>query len=789
MKILKIVSIVVGVLIVVIGALLAYVAATFDPNAYKPQIIHLVQERTQRTLTLDGDIKLAFWPGIGADLGKLSLSERNSKTVFAAVDGVRVMLKLMPLLSKQLVVDDVTVRGARVNLVRNKSGGLNIDDLAASGDEAAAGGKKQPDASSKPSPTPPKSGSAKAPPPAQPLVFDIQRVVVADAALNFRDDMTGARYAISKLNLKTGRLANAVPADVALSLAVQANQPNLNLALDAKTRLTFDLEKQSVALQNLALELRGTAVDISDLALKVGGSVSVEGNTGAFAVEKLVASASGRQGQDQFDVKVDAPRLKFAGDTASGEQLLASVRLVQPAGATNASLKLAAVTGSMQAFKSAAMTLDVDSTQGDRTVKATLSSPLSGNPQARRFSLPQINASINATGPDLPGKAVSGALSGSASADLTKEQAQVDLAGKVAGSGIKLRVGVQGFSPPGITFAFDADQLDIDKLLPPPASGGGAAPAAASPEQPFDLTALRTLRLNGTVRIGALTANNIKATSVHADLKADSGRVAVNPLSANLYQGTFAGAATVNAAPATPGFAVKANLAGISVAPLLKDLANNETLEGKGNVALDLTTQGNTVTALKRALNGTSSLRLTDGAVKGIDIAASIRNAKARIGGLKGEQTQAADAQQKTDFSELTATFKITNGVARNNDLSMKSPLLRVTGAGEVNIGADTINYLVKASIVGTTKGQGGRDVTDLRGITVPVRITGAFKSPSYKLDFQSMIADSARQKVEEAVKSQLQERLLGGSAKPGADTKSGSKDGLGDALKGLFGR
>ncbi|PIX04171.1 MAG: AsmA family protein, partial [Gallionellales bacterium CG_4_8_14_3_um_filter_54_18] len=51
-----------------------YIAATFDPNDYKQQIIQTVKESRQRTLHLDGDIKLTFFPNIGANLGKVALS-------------------------------------------------------------------------------------------------------------------------------------------------------------------------------------------------------------------------------------------------------------------------------------------------------------------------------------------------------------------------------------------------------------------------------------------------------------------------------------------------------------------------------------------------------------------------------------------------------------------------------------------------------------------------------------------------------------------------------------------
>jgi AsmA protein len=129
MKILKYLLIAFGGLVVVLGGVLAYVAATFNPNSYKPQVIQMVKDKKQRDLKLDGDIKLKFWPSIGADLGKISLSEFKSDKEFAAIDSLRVSLKLMPLLSKKVIVDEVEVKGVRATIVKFKDGRMNIDDL------------------------------------------------------------------------------------------------------------------------------------------------------------------------------------------------------------------------------------------------------------------------------------------------------------------------------------------------------------------------------------------------------------------------------------------------------------------------------------------------------------------------------------------------------------------------------------------------------------------------------------------------------------------------------------
>jgi len=715
MKILKIAALVAGALAVLAGGLFAYIAATFDPNDYKPQIVELVREHGQRTLKLEGDIRLEFWPGIGAELGKLSLSERNSDQLFMAVDSARFSLKLLPLLSKQLVVDEVAVRGARISLVRDRKGRLNLDDLAGGG--AAAG-------DGKPGARKPASGE-----PVRQFAFDVDHVVIADSMLEFRDEAAGTRYAMTKLNLQTGRIASGVPTDIRLTLAAQADRPKLELAVDLKTRLMFDAGKKSAALDKLVLDIRGRTATLQDLELKLG---------------------------------------------------------------------LPALAGTAEAFQAGAATIDAGFRQDGRTFKLRLASPLQGKLQAQQYSLPQLKVSLGATGAGLPAQGISGELAGSASADLAKDNVRLDLAGTLAGSALNARLGITGFGPSAYGFDIDLDQLDVDRLMPaaaPADKGGATAPVAAGAQaspvaKTFDLSGLKTLRADGNIRIGALTVNNLKLQNLRAGLKSAAGRLTVSPLSAALYQGRLEGSVTVDAAPNVPAFALKQALSGVSLAPLLKDLANNETLEGRGTITADLNTRGNTADALKRALAGTAALQVADGALKGIDIAGAIRSAKSRLGALKGEQTQQADVRQKTDFSELTASFRINGGVARNNDLSMKSPLLRVGGEGEINIGADTLNYLVKASIVGTSKGQGGRETDDLRGLTIPVRVSGPLKAPSYRLDFGAMVTDTVKQKAEDALKKRVLDRLApqpGAGAAPAEGAKSGGS--ARDALKGLFGR
>jgi len=220
-------------------------------------------------------------------------------------------------------------------------------------------------------------------------------------------------------------------------------------------------------------------------------------------------------------------------------------------------------------------------------------------------------------------------------------------------------------------------------------------------------------------------------------------------------------------AAATPVVSVKQNLSGINIGPLLKDAANFETLEGKGNLSLDVSGQGSTVSAIKKALNGNAAIKLTDGAIKGFNIAGAIRDAKAKLGALKGEKTQAASQTEKTDFSELSATFNIKNGVAHNSDLAGKSPLLRLGGEGDIDIGNEKLDYTVKATVVATAGGQGGKELADLNGVTVPVHLTGSFAAPQYKIDFGAVAAGAAKalleKKAGDILKGKPPEQILKG--------------------------
>ncbi|MEQ1630350.1 MAG: AsmA family protein [Gallionella sp.] len=732
-----------------------YLAATFDPNAYKAQIIQAVQDSKHRTLHLDGDISLSFFPNIGVNLSKVALSEANSDKEFAALNSARVSLALLPLFSKQIVVNEVSLNGVRATVIKHKDGTSNIDDLVA------------------------KSTDTQAAPASQPVKLDIAKVVVADTAFSYQDEQTGAHYDIKDLQLESSRIANGVPAKIAMSILVQADQPKVSLKTDLKATLTFDMDKQSYQIAGLDMKVSGELLDITQLQIQASGDASAELRTQEFSAKQLAIKVSGVQGKQTFSGDLSAPDLNLSKDHYTGTKLALNAQLQAAFGKLVASLSIPAIDGTPQAFKINDVLLDAQLEQADQSFRLKLSTPLAGNMSTQQFDLSNLNIALSASGDKLPNKSISSTLTGNVSLNTKKQIVQANLSGGLLQSQLRAKLGVNGFAQPAIHFDVDVDQFDADLYLPKKTAQ--AAPAVATPEQPLDLSALRTLNLDGSLRVGTLKVANVKVAQLRVDVQAHKGIVNISPLSAELYQGSTSGSLSINA-QATPAITIKQTLSGVDIAPLGKDAANFDTLEGKGNVMLNLSMQGNKVSEMKRALNGTATLNLADGAIKGINVAKKLRGVKSMFGAKS--DTQSADKSEKTDFSELKASFKITNGVAHNDDLSMKSPLLRLSGAGDINIGNDSIDYLAKATLAKTLEGQGGADAVG--GLTVPLRVHGPFTDMKYSLEFGAMVSDGAKQKVTaqvDAAKAAAQQKL---DAEKAA-AKSKLQDQLKGGLKGLF--
>lgn len=919
-------------------------AATFNPNDYKQTIIDLVKDKKQRTLTIEGDIELAYWPKLGANLGKVSISEFQSSEVFASVNNVKVALAVMPLLKKELVVDTVYVDGATAKVVKRKDGTFNFDDLLSKEEEES-----------------------------EQIKFDVQGVHVTNSNVAYSDEATGALYKINQFNLTSGRIALAEPVDIATDFTVTANQPVVEAKAKIKGNFLVDPATKHFKLKGLDSQIVGSLLNAKNVDIKLSGDVDAKPENMEFVVDGLTLAASGDMDGAKNAINLTAPSLNILKNEVSSKQVTVSLAQSKPDNTLKLNMTLADMKGSPKAIQSSGIKGDLSLVQGKRTVASKFSSPFSGNIEKLVFDVPKLAGDLDVKDPSLPNGGVKGTFAIGSHADIKQEQANTTFNLVLADTKLNGDAAMTSFKTPNIIFNLNADKLDLNKLLGKPAStpsnakasnkpadlsalkavlvdgkvnigsmvydqyhvsglnvgikGDGEklalnglnvkvddsqikgnfaisqfskplytfdidvdqvnldkyASASSSPkaktetDKPLDLSALKALNAQGSIRVGKLTYGKTKASNINIKLTADGEKLNLNPLSvkvddsqingsfgiaqfskpnflfninidkldadqyiakgepsanssgdtpidlsalkklnasgeasigwlklanvktervniglkaadgvatlspfsANLYQGSMNGSLKVDART-TPSIAFKQNMKNVAIGPLMVDAINNDMLSGSGSVNVDVTTQGNTVSSLKKSLNGNAALNLADGAVKGIDIAGSIRDLKSKVNVFQSKDAVDADKRKKTDFSELTATFNIKNGVAHNNDLAMKAPILRLAkgdSKGDIDIGNETINYTAKPTIVKSLKGQGGADVDQLAGIGIPVKITGTFSQPKFGMDMTAVASGLAQSKLLDKVggeKGAAVKELIGG-------------DNKADALKGLL--
>ena len=495
-KLLKYGRLSVGGLLGLFAIFLGVIAFTVDPNSFKPQIVNLVQEKTQRTLTLEGDIKLTFFPRLGLDLGKTRLSEHQGAQEFASLNSVQLYVAWLPLLRKELVIRKVSVTGVRANLVRNADGTTNFDDLIS------------------------KDKSAQ-------ITFDIDGVKVSRGALSFDDRMTKRKWDISDLELSSGRIKDNTHTHVALDFKLVGDNPQLATHIVLKSGLLFALEEQHYVLDTLDLKASGVAAGISQLDLLARGDVDVQVKTQEITLKDCKISLTGNRATDKLDITLDAPKLMLTEKKVEGAKMTLLAKVERQNDKLVATFTLLDLSGSAQQFQVSQLSVDIDGKQGDNHIKGKLMGPLTGSLDAQLFSLPTLSGNLDVANPKLSKGGVKLNLAGNARADLGKQELAVNLNAKLDDSTIQTKLSMNQFANPRINFDIAIDQLDVDRYLPPSTKA-----TQPTPESPIDFSALKAFNASGSVRIGQLKVANLKSSNVRLDVKADSGRIEAKPLSA-----------------------------------------------------------------------------------------------------------------------------------------------------------------------------------------------------------------------------------------------------------------
>ncbi|WP_456388214.1 AsmA family protein [Desulfolithobacter sp.] len=689
----------------VVGVIVLMIIATIilpriiDSEALEKQVLNRIEKQTGYSLQIEGPLRWSVFPWIGLETGRVTVENREGfgAEPLAAVDKLDVKVKVTPLFRKLVVVDTVTLKGVRLNLVRDLSGRGNWEvPLSDAKDKTEKAQKEE---------GPPRSGG----PGMSNLVFEMNGLSMQDVAVCFEDRRKDSRIEIQGLALDVGKLVPEKPAPVKVRFGLASTEPDLKLEVDLGTSVQFSGDLQRLELRDSGLDVKimGDGLPEKGLRYRLGGDLSLDLDRDELAVQRLTLSGPGMNAGGSLNVTGTGPQLRANGRL--------DLRQVQP----------------REILEQFGVAVEL----GDPRALSTLSGEVSFTLEGETLTFKPISLQLDDT-------------------TVTGDIRVLSLTGPVVRAGISMDdIDLDRYLPAG---AGEKDTASSGSA--PEEEDLTGKTKDLEPNQQQDVSpsfdALRRLDMKVELRVGRLKVRNLHLQKVVAGLSAAHGVIRMDPLEAALYDGQLSALIFADVRKDVPEIKITKQLSSIHVGPLLRDLSGREQLTGIGDVRVEVRSRGFSEAMITRNMNGKFSFVLRDGAYRGFNLGRAIRRAQAAAAG----KTLAADQVKQTDFTELRGTARVISGIVENKDLYMASPVLRITGQGKIDLVRKMIDYQVQAKVVDSLAGQGGRAGDELRGLAVPVRIKGSLDEPAFRVDVEAALKNAAKEQLEKR-KSELLEK------------------------------
>jgi len=359
----SIVKVILGIVLAVV--LLMVLAAVLLPVIYDKEdletaIAAKVKEQTGRDLTIDGELDFSVFPWLAVEVSDLKLSnaEGFGDEPFAQIGQARVGVALIPLFSKQLAADEITLDGLDLRLAVNEKGRNNWDDLGAS-DSAA--------------PSPGEEG---------PGLFSSQRVAglnIRNANIEYRDLQAGAHYRLGNFSMQTGPLGagQPVPLDLTALLEDLTAGTSLDFGMSATAAINLEAEQYTFEAFELTTELHadGDSNTLSLQAPRVSADLAAGTlDLGSFTMQLAKLNAQGTLSASNI---LEDPA--FGGTLSVAEfspaELLGALQMEAPVTADPDALQRAVLstsfsgTGSKLALNDFELGLDQSNITGEMSVR------------------------------------------------------------------------------------------------------------------------------------------------------------------------------------------------------------------------------------------------------------------------------------------------------------------------------------------------------------------------------------------------------------------------------------
>ena len=313
--------------------------------------------------------------------------------------------------------------------------------------------------------------------------------------------------------------------------------------------------------------------------------------------------------------------------------------------------------------------------------------------------------------------------------------------------------------------ALNSSGIDLDKYMAPATVGGSSDPIAAeaAPTPPVEIPAelIRLINARGSLKLGTVQLSGMQFYNVDLGLVTNNGKLRLNPFSATLFEGQYNGDIRIDASGNTPVLTVNEKIEDVQLGALAKAMFDQDNITGTINGSFALSGRGADMLAVQQSLGGNISMELNDGAFEGTDIWHELRKARALI---RQEEAPEAKLPARTEFSEVSVSGPVNNGVFSSDNLKALLPFMELTGNGSVNFVDATVDYRVNARVFEKPELVGdeatAEELEDLAKVRIPIRITGPVAAPSVKPDTEKLLREAAKKEVEDKLKDKLKDLL-----------------------------
>ncbi len=267
-------GITVAVILLLISGATLLVSRLIDEAELKLRLLEMVNSSLDGTLEINGELSLSLWPRLSLALGDVHLrTPAGASEDFASASELRLGVNLMPLLRRQVSVDELLIKGFTLNARRDRNGNANWEALG-----------------TKPSgSTGPAAGTIASAAVAAPLLLAIDRVRIADGTLIFSDERTGTHHELRELDITSDDVnmtGDPFRLEGSARLLGDNGKHDIGIALGAQ--VDADLDTGLVRLANSRLTLRPAAGPAIELAAP-GISASLEQHNAQVPAMTLAA--------------------------------------------------------------------------------------------------------------------------------------------------------------------------------------------------------------------------------------------------------------------------------------------------------------------------------------------------------------------------------------------------------------------------------------------------------------------------------------------------------------------